>query len=246
MARLKTIRLGKFKFTFKNFTEFILLYMGIYLLGRYKFSTEKEDPIIIDCGSHIGISILSFKGQCPKSKIIGFEPNLETFKILERNVKQNNLRDVELINAVVGNKEGSIDFYINMKDSWSWDNSILKTWSIKNEFKKVKAKSVRLSKYLNREVDLLKLNIEGSEGLVMKEITSKLKNVKEIYLHYHSRSNNQSNNLDEIFKILDRNSYIYTIKQLRGFGILKTVTKSTINKRGQYFLFIHAKRKQND
>ena len=165
--------------------------MGIYLLGRHKFSTEKEDPTIVDCGSHIGISILSFKGQYPKSKIIGFEPNSETFKILERNVKQNSLKGVELINTAVGNKEGSIDFYINTKDSWSWSDSILKTWSIKNEFKKVKVKSVRLSKYLNGEVDLLKLNVEGAEGLVMKEITSKLKNVEEMYLHYHSGSDNQ-------------------------------------------------------
>ncbi|MDP1710483.1 MAG: hypothetical protein Q8L46_00880, partial [candidate division WWE3 bacterium] len=110
--------------------------------------------------------------------------------------------------------------------------------------KKLKVSSVILSKYLNREVDLLKLNIEGSETLVMKEIEDKLKNIKEILLHYHGESSNPSNNLDEIFCILDKNNFVYTIRQLRSFGILKNVTRSTINKREPYFLFIQAKQKQ--
>lgn len=106
-----TIRSGKIKLSFKNFHEFLLLYLGIYLFGGYKFESDKNDPLIIDCGCHIGISILSFKKQYPRSRIIGFEPNPETFKILEKNIKQNNLENVELVNAAVSDKEGEIDLY---------------------------------------------------------------------------------------------------------------------------------------
>lgn len=243
MLTLRTVRLGKFKFSFKNFHEFLLLYLGIYLFGGYKFDSDKDNPFIIDCGSHIGVSILSFKKQYLDSKIIGFEPNPETFKILEKNIKQNNLKNVELINAAVADKEGKIDFYVNTKNSWSWGDSLLKTWFVKDKFRKVKIKTAILSKYLNRPVDVLKLNIEGSETLVMKEIGSKLKNVEQLLLHFHGESSNLSNNLEIIFEILDRNSYTYTIKQLRSFGIPRSVTKSTIDKKDHYFLFIRAKRK---
>jgi len=240
---IRTIKIGKFKFSFKNLQEFILLYLGIYLFGGYKFKSKKENPFIVDCGSHVGMSILSFKKQYPKSKIIGFEPNPETFKILEKNVEQNSLDNIELVNAAVSNREGEIDFYINTKNTWSWGDSLLKTWFVKDKFRKVRVKAVTLSRHLNRSVDLLKLNIEGSETLVMKEIEGKLRNVKEIYLHYHGKSSNPDNNLKEIFRILDRNSYTYTIKQLRSFGIPRLVTKLTIDKREPYFLFIRAKRK---
>jgi len=241
---IKTVKIGKFKFSFNNFQEFILLYFGIYLFRGYRFRADKSQPLIIDCGSHIGISVLSFKKQYPKSKIIGFEPNPETFKILKTNIRQNNLDNVELVNAAVSDKEDEIDFYINTKNTWSWKDSLFKTWFIKDKFRKVKVKAVALSKYLNQSVDLLKLNIEGSETLVMKEIESKLKNVKEILLHYHGEVSNPNNNLEDIFKILDRNHYAYTIRQLRSFGITNAVTRSTIDKREPYFLFIQARQKQ--
>lgn len=136
-----------------------------------------------------------------------------------------------------------LTYTLNTKNTWSWGDSLLKTWLVKDKFRKVKVKSVILSKYLNGSVDLLKLNIEGLENLVMKEIENKLKNVNEILLHYHGESSNTDNNLKEIFRILDRNSYTYTIKQLGSFGIPKSVTKSTIDKKEPYFLFIRAKRK---
>lgn len=243
MAKIRNIRLGKFKYSFSNIKEFIPLYLGIYLLRVYSFNSDKKDPLIIDCGSHIGMSVLFFKKDYPKSKIIAFEPNPDTFKILEKNMKQNNITNVKLINAAVGNKEGFVSFYVSKKGTSSWGDSLFDTWSVEGKTKKIKVRSEILSKYINREIDLLKLNIEFSETLVMREIKDKLKNIKEIIIQYHGNEKNKDNNLNEIFDILDNNSYTLEIKQFGGLGIFRNVTRSTINKSRPYFLFIRAKRK---
>ena len=78
------------------------------------------------------VSILFFKKLYPQAKIIAFEPNLETFKLLELNIKQNDLRDVDLVNAAVSDRTGEIDFYITKEDfvtegnwsSWHWGDAV--------------------------------------------------------------------------------------------------------------------------
>lgn len=65
------------------------------------FATNKNSPFIVDCGAHIGVMMLWFKSCYPSARIICFEPNPETFEILTFNVKNNNLKNVRLINAAV-------------------------------------------------------------------------------------------------------------------------------------------------
>ena len=44
----------------------------------------------------------------------------------------------------------------------------------------------RLKKYLNKQVDFLKIDIEGAEYEVLIDIKEKLKLVKNIFIEYHS------------------------------------------------------------
>src|SRR5436190_643948 len=41
---------------------------------------------MLDIGSNIGASVLSFQNRFPKARIIGFEPHPDTFAILKQNV----------------------------------------------------------------------------------------------------------------------------------------------------------------
>ena len=75
----------------------------------------------------------------------------------------------------------------------------------------------RLSKYINQEVDFLKIDIEGSEVEVITEIEDKLHYVNNIFIEYHSFVN-KSQELDKILTILSRNNfryYIYSPSKLR-------------------------------
>ena len=51
------------------------LFREIFVGGIYMFECNTDRPIIVDCGSDIGMSILFFKRLYPKARIIGFEPD---------------------------------------------------------------------------------------------------------------------------------------------------------------------------
>src|SRR5271169_1281292 len=65
----------------------VVLFEEIFLTGDYFFSTTTSSPNILDCGSNIGMSILYFKNLYPDARILGFEPDPDTFGMLRRNVE---------------------------------------------------------------------------------------------------------------------------------------------------------------
>jgi hypothetical protein len=67
----------------------LFLVNEIFLRRDYAFAPDRDAPVVIDCGSNIGISILFFKKLRPQAKIIGFEPDKKTFELLSRNVAEN-------------------------------------------------------------------------------------------------------------------------------------------------------------
>src|SRR6266536_970073 len=74
------------------------------------FQAQNDHPTILDCGSY-GMSVLFFKTLYPGARIIGFEPDPLTFKILSQNVAQNDLKDVELHQCALSDIDGCVEFY---------------------------------------------------------------------------------------------------------------------------------------
>jgi FkbM family methyltransferase len=165
---------------------------------EYEFKSEgvSEEPFIIDCGSNIGLSILYFKSEYPKSRVLGFEPVPENFAILGENMKRNGLNRVEIKQAALAGKEGEISLFGSGLAA-----SISRAWGVQVAEEHRIVTSVQLSKHIDREVDYLKLDIEGAEEIVIPEIKDKLPLVKEIYIEYHETQGRSF--LDKILTILD-------------------------------------------
>ena len=53
--------------------SFLWQYHEIYFLKTYQFATSRDVPVIIDCGSNIGLSIQFFRDFYPSAEIVGFE-----------------------------------------------------------------------------------------------------------------------------------------------------------------------------
>ena len=92
--------------------NFYILYKDIFVHRIYHFEAQRPDPLILDCGSNIGMSILYFKHVYPKARIIGFEPDLAIFPYLEENVVCNGLKDLQLVQAAFGGAEGHTDLLL--------------------------------------------------------------------------------------------------------------------------------------
>lgn len=165
-------------------------------------------PVIFDLGAHIGLSILYFKIKYPDSKIVAFEPNSNIFPILQENMEYNHLTNVELHNIAVGSKDEIRIFYIDNSgnDAFSTGSFSKDAWNGTQKSTPINVKCERLSKYITEEIDILKMDIEGAETEVLKELieSNKLKYVKNILIEYHPINNGNSKN---IIKLLNENGF---------------------------------------
>jgi FkbM family methyltransferase len=180
-------KLGKYSITFSNEEEYHLIKNDVFTNNSYYFQTEKDDPYIVDVGAHIGISILYFKKHYPNCKITAFEPNPTNFQMLEENIFQNCITNVELINSAIWVEEGEKDLHIDSSelDRFSVSSFTPKAWNSSVDTNRIRVNTERLAKYLNQNIDLLKIDVEGAEQKILKDIKNSLQNVKNIIIEFH-------------------------------------------------------------
>ncbi|KKP68378.1 MAG: hypothetical protein UR66_C0006G0079 [Candidatus Moranbacteria bacterium GW2011_GWE1_35_17] len=170
----------------------------------YKFQSGTESPVIYDCGANVGTSVLYFKKLFPKSKIKAFEADEKIYKILKENV--GDLNDVELIHKAVWVNDENLTFNSEGADGGSL---------VGNFNDKQTVKALRLKDLLENEevIDFLKMDIEGAESEVIRDCANSLKNVKNIFVEYHSFKN-QKQDLDEILIVLRKNGFRYFLETI--------------------------------
>lgn len=208
-----TTELMGYRVTYRGASNIRFLFQEIFVSGDYYFEPDNARPTIIDCGSNIGLSVLFFKRLYPESKIIAFEPDPKTFAVLERNVRENGLSDTVCHQFALGDVDDSVDFYRGDDE-----NSSALTMSTLHErmptTKKISASGRKLSSFVDGDVDLLKLDVEGAELKVLTDLhqTGKLSRIKRMYLEYHHHIDTARDDLSTTLEILEQNSFGYQIK----------------------------------
>lgn len=203
-------------FIYNNLLEFLLLYGSIFLLKEYSTQIESKKPYILDCGAHIGLAAIYFKSKYPYAKIVCFEPNPKNFVALKKNIQRRQFADngITLIHAALRNKEGKTKFFVSPK-SWEWGGTIFK----KEGFDIITVRAVRLSRFITKVVDLLKIDTEGAELEILKDVLPKSNLVKKIIVETHFSDPERKDLLKKIF-----DEY-----QIKGFAIKYDFFKSFMN-----------------
>ncbi len=198
------IKFLNFNFTVPDALSFIWQFKEIFVEEYYRFETNSQTPVIFDCGANVGTSCAFFKKKYPHSRILAFEPNPVVVSFLKANIKNNSLDNIEVINKAVWIDEKGVD--LGMEDA---DAS-----SIYLGKNRMKVDSIRLKDYLEKEqtVDMLKIDIEGAEVEVLRDCKGSLANVKNIFVEFHSYSN-QPQRLSEIVEVLEAAGFRYFIMQ---------------------------------
>ncbi len=175
-------------------------YKTIMKGGIYDISTLTPEPrYIIDCGANIGVATLYFSNKYPQAKIVAFEPQAQAFSALKENLKGKT--NIQILQKAVWNKNGVIDFNSSPSDAGSLTVA-------PNKSEKVRVEATSLLPYLNDPVDLLKIDIEGAEYDVLKDIEPKLTMIKNIFIEYHASSLN-GKDLVDMLSILSRAGFSY-------------------------------------
>ncbi len=193
------------RFFFHDARCFYDTYLEILNDEIYKFKTDTKHPLIIDCGANMGVSVLFFAKEFPGAKIIAFEPEEDIYNKLEKNISSFGLTNVEPHKKAVWDSETMLEFTTDH----GMGGSVANTFSNQSP---VKVQTVRLANYLQQPVDFLKLDIEGAEYTVLKDCEPLLKNVKNLFVEYHSFINKEQK-LEEILNMLKQAGFRYHLKQ---------------------------------
>jgi FkbM family methyltransferase len=129
-------------------SSFLSMCDELFVRKNYEFEARRKDPMIIDCGANIGLSIIFFKMLYPACRIIAFEPDKNVFNVLQKNVESFDFKDVELYNRAVWFEETELMFH----NEGSWGGRVVS----KNEVDKEQIssiKAVRLLDYLTQDID---------------------------------------------------------------------------------------------
>lgn len=198
-----------YKVKYLNAEYLFQLFREIFINGFYDLPIGSESPHIIDCGSNIGMSIMFFKSKYPNARIIGFEPHPATYEVLSSNIERNDFQQVELFQLALSDRNGNIDLFVKDGDLGALDMSIVAGRSALP----CKVPTDMLSKYVEGEVDLLKLDIEGAEELVLKDLEKegKLMHFKRIVCEYHHHRDGSVDCLSETLALLERSGFGYQL-----------------------------------
>ena len=175
----------------------------IFIDKIYKLNLP-ENAYIIDCGANIGMSVIYLKQQFPKAEIIAFEPDETNYDLLNKNINSFGYSNVFLHKEAIWNKNTTLHF----SNESSMGSKIEKD-TVANT---IEVKAVRLKDFLNREVDFLKIDIEGAENVVLTDIADNLYFVKNMFLEYHGTFN-QNNELVKMINIISEAGFNFYIKE---------------------------------
>jgi FkbM family methyltransferase len=205
-----------YRFDFTDYYNFWFLFHEIFLSQDYHFTADTDCPYIIDCGSNIGSAILYFKKIYPRAVIDGFEPFKDAYRVLRRNIDMNHLQDVTVHNLALSDRRGSNHLFFDPQNPGS-SVRYLFPGSCKDKTSVV-VETTTLSNYLDRKVDFLKMDIEGSEIAVMQELhdRNKLPLVQKAAIEYHHHMVHDVDCLSKILHILEQNNFGYHLHGILG------------------------------
>ncbi len=139
-----------------------------------------EVRTIVDLGANAGLSVLYFKARWPGARVLAVEPNPKTFERLVANTRH--LRDVQCVQAAVAAEEGPITLYTGA-ESWASALTPSDQRAEAHVVRGVTLDALALEYGLDH-VDLMKVDIEGSEGSALPAARS-LDGVGRLIFEFH-------------------------------------------------------------
>lgn len=177
-----TLKIAGRRFPFAMRKSDIFTLAEILHEGQYDLESElPASPVIVDAGANIGVSPIWFLAKHPGAKIHCFEPEETNFRLLTENLGAT--EGVHLVRAALANEVGEVELHLS-------DHGAMH--SIVDEEAGPSTQRVplmRLDGYLEehgvKSVDLLKLDVEGSELDLLVGLDDRLADVQVVAGEVH-------------------------------------------------------------
>lgn len=174
----------------------------------------KKDWTVLDIGAHIGYySLLASSLVGNKGRVYSFEPDPHNFSLLQKNILENNIHNVELINKAVGEKKRKVTFHVNTRNTG--DNRIFDNGQLRKE---IKVQQIAIDEFLPKiPVDFIKIDIQGSEMkamLGMKKLLTMNRNIIILTELWPEGLEMSNSSISEYLTFLEkRHFYFYLVSE---------------------------------
>lgn len=196
-----TVRFDGKPFRLTDATSFIHIYREIFKDRVYDFRVTSPNPVILDVGANLGLAAIYWQRQWPGLDVTCFEPDPTIFELLSWNLSQRRFEDAKLIGKAVAGFCGAAAFRSEGGASGR----------LSDEHGSLAVDCIRLGPYLQRRIDLLKLDIEGAEAEVLEDCFEQLCNVQNLFVEYHS-FRDLPQRLNRILELVQEAGFRYYIK----------------------------------
>jgi FkbM family methyltransferase len=160
---------------------------------------------ILDLGANIGMfTLLAARDLVPGGRVIAIEPNPAAAAVLRRNVLDNGLSNVEIVEAAAGVCDGQTQLHLA---SHSLGASVFANGP---KVETITVPTVNLRRVVEKlgEIELLKLDIEGSEWPIVFESGVEMwRRIKKIAMEFHLDSS-QGKTKEDLVRYLKDRGYI--------------------------------------
>lgn len=185
--------------------------------------------VIIDIGANIGAFSITTSKIC--NKVYAFEPFPPVYEIFKKNIKLNNCKNIEAVKCAVSSSDGEVDIVKGTSLGGNVVYDLIADSNHAKSFEKYSVVKMKLStifeKYKITQVDLMKIDCEGSEGDIISSLDDKeILLTKKYAIEFHNKVSSMNHN--EILSRLNELDYSCELKHDGGdFGIIYAVRKST-------------------
>jgi FkbM family methyltransferase len=175
-------------------TSDIRVFHEIFGLQEYSWKFTCPPRVIVDAGGYTGLSAAFFATRYPEAKIIAIEPDEQNFEMLALNTAQ--FKNVHPVHAALWMESGSIRLSDPGEGSWAFrveDTAAESTASaqVDESARPEGVRSVTVNEIITEfnleKVDLLKIDVEGSEKEIFSDSKSWISAVDAICIELHDR-----------------------------------------------------------
>ncbi|MDR3001824.1 MAG: FkbM family methyltransferase [Fibromonadaceae bacterium] len=174
----------KFPMYVRNGTTDVLIYKSIMESAEYDFLVKNEPKVIIDAGANIGLASVLFANKYPFAKIIAIEPEESNFEMLKKNTAP--YSNIHIIKAALWNSICELDLFGGY-DHWGFRLGMDRKESRMS--KQHLTKTITIEKIIEDfnvdKIDILKIDIEGSEKEVFDSSFAWIDKVNSIIVELH-------------------------------------------------------------
>lgn len=155
-----------------------------YVIRKYL----PQNPVIIDCGAHVGADSIELSKMLPKSKIFCFEPVPSIFSSLKKNTKK--YSNIECFQIALSDNDGEAHFFVSSGESDA-SSSLMNPTGHKefhpdvNFNEEILVQTMSLDSWAEKKnlkkVDFLWLDMQGYELNMLKASKNILRTVSVIH-----------------------------------------------------------------